>query len=115
MDQEETEFTITIVIADTHARSPMSSQATLQITTHEPDAAVVDFGSLLSAEEEGSNDLPAPVITYEPVDYLDNLQITFSELMLLPKEMSNYTETNEGATVFRIAYLPSVDTLDYFY
>ena len=93
----------------------MSNTYTFPIEVVEEAKATTDFSKLLGKEKENKEDLPAPIITYETVDYLDNLKISFNELMLFPDGIKNFTDSNEGANVFNITYLPSESTLDYFY
>lgn len=54
-------------------------------------------------------------MTYEPVDDYDNVKIKFSDLILYPPNIKNYTSENEGAEVLDIQYKPSESTLDYWY
>ena len=75
-----------------------------------------DIETLKTQQNDDDNELiPAPIMTYEPIDHLDNLIIVFDDFVLYPSDIKNYTSKNAGAEVFEITYEPSETTIDYFY
>ena len=95
---EEADFSIEVVIADDHAKNPLSNKYQIPFAIKKSNDFVVDFASLLLDVQ--IEDIPAPELIYKPIDREDNIGIEFNELMLFPDGIKEWNSQNKGKDVF---------------
>ena len=101
--QPEGTFDLYITLADTHPNLPMAgSKYTIPIVISK--AEQFDISKIKTKSEANTIEFETPIMTYEPIDVYDNLRVKFSDLVLYPNDIANYTSENEGSNVFDIQY-----------
>ena len=79
------------------------------------DIGTFDITLLINEDrDEFDMNLPAPMMSYESVEELV-LSIKFSDLVLYPDNIREYSGKNEGAEIFELKYYPSEATKSYLY
>ena len=79
-----------------------------------PETIDFDISTLINTEADRRREIPPPEL--DKITYEDNaLIVHFSDLMLYPELIHNFTNDNYGAEVFSINYVPSEASKDLFY
>lgn len=93
---EDTQITISLILGDNHETLPLlSSSQFVNVKVVRPEVEIFEFSTIVDEEEDDFSQIPAPVMSYESIEELV-LMIKFSDIILYPEGIRNFTNSNEG-------------------